>query len=171
MGVKGEVKDPDEGEEGGDTPGVPAEPVEYTYDFSEAVEGATTPIDEFLEADNVTVEGTFGDKVKYGNGHLKFSSDSGKLVITVEAKAGQTVTVTSSVKSGSSNKPVSGRYAVTNATTDDEQTISFEVGSSSSYVDFVAEYTVTADGNVVITIDRNECGATLQLASVKVVVE
>ena len=165
------VEDPDEGEEGGDTPVVPAEPVEYTYDFSEAVENSTTPIAEFLEADNVTIEGDLGNQLKYGKGHLKFSSDSGKLVITVEAKAGQTVTVTSSVKSGSSTKDVSGRYAVTNATTDDEQTISFEVGSSSSYVDFVAEYTVTADGNVVITIDRNECGATLQLASVKVVVE
>ena len=165
------VEDPDEGEEGGDTPVVPAEPVEYTYDFSEAVENSTTPIAEFLEADNVTIEGDLGDQLKYGKGHLKFSKDAGKLVITVEAKAGQTVTVTSSVKSGSSNKDVSGRYAVTNATSDDEQTISFEVGSSSSYVNFVAEYTVTADGNVVITIDRNECGATLQLASVKVVVE
>lgn len=171
--VKVEVKDPDEGEEGGDTPVVPAEPVEYTYDFSTLTGSETaTDLNTVLGSTNVTFEGTLGTSgtdLRLAKGHLKFSADAGKVIVTLDnVKAGQTVELTIVGKSGSSGNPAELAIAATNATTTD--TVPVVYAAKADYVTTTVTYTATADGSVVLTFNRNT-GKTVQLQKLTVVVE
>lgn len=171
--VKVEVKDPDEGEEGGDTPVVPAEPVEYTYDFSTLTGSETaTDLNTVLGSTNVTFEGTLGTSgtdLRLAKGHLKFSADAGKVIVTLDnVKAGQTVELTIVGKSGSSGNPAELAIAATNATTTDTVPVVYAAGAD--YVTTTVTYTATADGSVVLTFNRNT-GKTVQLQKLTVVVE
>lgn len=171
--VKVEVKDPDEGEEGGDTPVVPAEPVEYTYDFSTLTGSETaTDLNTVLGSTNVTFEGTLGTSdtdLRLAKGHLKFSADAGKVIVTLDnVKAGQTVELTIVGKSGSKGNPAELAIAATNATTTDTVPVVYAAGAD--YVTTTVTYTATADGSVVLTFNRNT-GKTVQLQKLTVVVE
>ena len=171
--VRVEVKDPDEGEEGGDTPVVPAEPVEYTYDFSTLTGSETaTDLNTVLGSTNVTFEGTLGTSgtdLRLAKGHLKFSADAGKVIVTLDnVKAGQTVELTIVGKSGSSGNPAELAIAATNATTTDTVPVVYAAGAD--YVTTTVTYTATADGSVVLTFNRNT-GKTVQLQKLTVVVE
>lgn len=167
------VEDPDEGEEGGDTPVVPAEPVEYTYDFSTLTGSETaTDLNTVLGSTNVTFEGTLGTSgtdLRLAKGHLKFSADAGKVIVTLDnVKAGQTVELTIVGKSGSSGNPAELAIAATNATTTDTVPVVYAAGAD--YVTTTVTYTATADGSVVLTFNRNT-GKTVQLQKLTVVVE
>lgn len=167
------VKDPDEGEEGGDTPVVPAEPVEYTYDFSTLTGSETaTDLNTVLGSTNVTFEGTLGTSgtdLRLAKGHLKFSADAGKVIVTLDnVKAGQTVELTIVGKSGSSGNPAELAIAATNATTTDTVPVVYAAGAD--YVTTTVTYTATADGSVVLTFNRNT-SKTVQLQKLTVVVE
>ena len=171
--VRVEVKDPDEGEEGGDTPVVPAEPVEYTYDFSTLTGSETaTDLNTVLGSTNVTFEGTLGTSdtdLRLAKGHLKFSADAGKVIVTLDnVKAGQTVELTIVGKSGSSGNPAELAIAATNATTTDTVPVVYAAGAD--YVTTTVTYTATADGSVVLTFNRNT-SKTVQLQKLTVVVE
>ena len=171
--VKVEVKDPDEGEEGGDTPVVPAEPVEYTYDFSTLTGSETaTDLNTVLGSTNVTFEGTLGTSgtdLRLAKGHLKFSANAGKVIVTLDnVKAGQTVELTIVGKSGSKGNPAELAIAATNATTTD--TVPVVYAAEADYVTTTVTYTATADGSVVLTFNRNT-GKTVQLQKLTVVVE
>ena len=171
--VRVEVKDPDEGEEGGDTPVVPAEPVEYTYDFSTLTGSETaTDLNTVLGSTNVTFEGTLGTSgtdLRLAKGHLKFSGDAGKVIVTLDnVKAGQTVELTIVGKSGSSGNPAELAIAATNATTTD--TVPVVYAAKADYVTTTVTYTATADGSVVLTFNRNT-SKTVQLQKLTVVVE
>lgn len=167
------VEDPDEGEEGGDTPVVPAEPVEYTYDFSTLTGSETaTDLNTVLGSTNVTFEGTLGTSgtdLRLAKGHLKFSADAGKVIVTLDnVKAGQTVELTIVGKSGSSGNPAELAIAATNATTTDTVPVVYAAGAD--YVTTTVTYTATADGSVVLTFNRNT-SKTVQLQKLTVVVE
>lgn len=167
------VEDPDEGEEGGDTPVVPAEPVEYTYDFSTLTGSETaTDLNTVLGSTNVTFEGTLGTSgtdLRLAKGHLKFSEDAGKVIVTLDnVKAGQTVELTIVGKSGSDGNPAELAIAATNATTTD--TVPVVYAAEADYVTTTVTYTATADGSVVLTFNRNT-GKTVQLQKLTVVVE
>ena len=167
------VEDPDEGEEGGDTPVVPAEPVEYTYDFSTLTGSETaTDLNTVLGSTNVTFEGTLGTSdtdLRLAKGHLKFSEDAGKVIVTLDnVKAGQTVELTIVGKSGSKGNPAELAIAATNATTTDTVPVVYAAGAD--YVTTTVTYTATADGSVVLTFNRNT-SKTVQLQKLTVVVE
>ena len=167
------VEDPDEGEEGGDTPVVPAEPVEYTYDFSTLTGSETaTDLNTVLGSTNVTFEGTLGTSdtdLRLAKGHLKFSADAGKVIVTLDnVKAGQTVELTIVGKSGSKGNPAELAIAATNATTTDTVPVVYAAGAD--YVTTTVTYTATADGSVVLTFNRNT-SKTVQLQKLTVVVE
>ena len=167
------VEDPDEGEEGGDTPVVPAEPVEYTYDFSTLTGSETaTDLNTVLGSTNVTFEGTLGTSdtdLRLAKGHLKFSEDAGKVIVTLDnVKAGQTVELTIVGKSGSKGNPAELAIAATNATTTD--TVPVVYAAKADYVTTTVTYTATADGSVVLTFNRNT-SKTVQLQKLTVVVE
>ena len=171
--VRVEVKDPDEGEEGGDTPVVPAVPVEYTYDFSTLTGSETaTDLNTVLGSTNVTFEGTLGTSgtdLRLAKGHLKFSADAGKVIVTLDnVKAGQIVELTIVGKSGSSGNPAELAIAATNATTTD--TVPVVYAAKADYVTTTVTYTATADGSVVLTFNRNTA-KTVQLQKLTVVVE
>ena len=171
--VRVEVKDPDEGEEGGDTPVVPAVPVEYTYDFSTLTGSETaTDLNTVLGSTNVTFEGTLGTSgtdLRLAKGHLKFSADAGKVIVTLDnVKAGQIVELTIVGKSGSSGNPAELAIAATNATTTD--TVPVVYAAKADYVTTTVTYTATADGSVVLTFNRNT-SKTVQLQKLTVVVE
>lgn len=172
-----EPVDPDQPGEGGEeTPEepeeTPAEPQSYEYDFATATSSVAegTTLAQFTGKDNITSEGTLGTSntdLRFANKHLKFSTDDGKVIVTLSnVKAGQTITVTVVGKSGSSGNPAELAISATNATTDaTSSVITFE--AEADYVTETLTFTATEDGSVVLTLNRNT-GKTVQLQNLKV---
>lgn len=157
----------------------------HEYDFSTCTGSETqTSLAEFFNNDGViSNEGTVGlanTDLRFTSGHLKVSSNAGKIVITLKSlKAGDTVNVTMNAKSGSSIKDetntTTGYKTVTLTPSATNATVTSELKAGSwgdgattanDAKDQEVSLTVTADGDVVITLNRG--GGTVQLYNLTV---
>ncbi|MCH5148762.1 MAG: hypothetical protein J1G05_05310 [Clostridiales bacterium] len=117
-----------------------------------------------------------------GSDCFKFESNNAVIIVTLKLKAGQKVTVTANTKSGSNNGAFFGYFAtgviLTSAkklvpdgedvTLTNSENIDLGNNSDTNYADYVVEYTVETDGEVVIRIKRVK--NTVQLKTLTVVV-
>lgn len=144
-----------------------------TYSYSVAnykivtSENATGTIVVSGQKDTTIAEGKDSDN----SGDIKFDSNAYTVTITVDAKAGQNVSVKLIGYSGSSGNAVGANVEADNATmTSESKEIVFSASSSNSArEDGTVEFVVTADGEVSITIKRSK-GNTTRVTGIEVTV-
>ena len=114
--------------------------------------------------------------------YFKLESNDAAITVTLKLKAGQKVTVTANAKSGSSSGAFFGYFATDmsftsakklvpngeDVTLTNSENIDLGRNSDTDYADYVVEYTVDTDGEVVIQIKRVK--NTVQLKTLTVVV-